>query len=116
MRFDNSSAYSLEDFDLNVFIETLVSTNHFLVYSEYLASESIYIVADSQLADRPELIINLLTRAFLYQDKQSQTDIFTEPEARYLLVISPRAPFFWNGSIMEIDLGPVEFRASREKN
>ncbi|TIC24828.1 hypothetical protein E3Q11_03552 [Wallemia mellicola] len=115
LRFDNSSEYSLEDFDLNVFIETLVSTNHFLVYSEYLASESIYIVADSQLADRPELIINLLTRAFLYQDKQSQTDIFTEPEARYLLVISPRAPFFWNGSIMEIDLGPVDLELQEKR-
>ncbi|TIA87857.1 hypothetical protein E3P99_02902 [Wallemia hederae] len=107
LRFDNSAEYSLEDFDLNVFVETLVSSSHFLVYSEYLASESIYVVADSQLADRPDLIINLLTRAFLYQDKQAQADIFNEPEARYLLVISPRSPFFWNGPIMEIDLGEI---------
>ncbi|TIB08438.1 hypothetical protein E3P92_03523 [Wallemia ichthyophaga] len=108
LRFDNSAEYNLEDFDLNVFVETLVSTNHFLVYSEYLASKSIYVIADSQLADRSDLIFNLLTRAFLYQDKQAQADIFNEPEACYLLIISPRSPFFWNGPIMEIDLGIVD--------
>ena len=108
LRFDNSAEYSLDDFDLSIFIETLVKTDHFLVYSDYLASESIYVVADKSLSSRPDIVINLLTRAFLFNDNQSEVDIFNEPEARYLLVISPRDPFFWAGSVMEIDTGPIE--------
>ncbi|CAD6896502.1 unnamed protein product [Tilletia laevis] len=48
--------------DLNVFMQTLINADFFLVYTESYEDQGIYIVAEPSLHDRPELVHELLTR------------------------------------------------------
>ncbi|KAE8229573.1 hypothetical protein CF326_g5455 [Tilletia indica] len=48
--------------DLNVFMQTLINADFFLVYTESYEDQGIYIVAEPSLHDRPELVHELLAR------------------------------------------------------
>ncbi|KAG5648256.1 hypothetical protein DXG03_006214 [Asterophora parasitica] len=108
-RFSNSAEYSLDAVPLDQFIATLIATDHFLVYTESLEEEGVYVVASSSLLERPESIRRLLTEAFhvdeITNDDGSRLAGNTEflgheyDDAQYLLVLSPRSHFIWNGRV-----------------
>nr|UPW42859.1 MAP kinase kinase kinase wis4 [Hypsizygus marmoreus] len=117
-RFSNSAEYSLEEVPLDHFIATLIATDHFLVYTHSLEEDGVYIVAPNSLYDRPESIRRLLTEAFhvdeITNDDGSRlagnTDFLGHEydEAQYLLILSPRNHFLWNGRVMLLNMPMVE--------
>ncbi|KAF5355770.1 hypothetical protein D9756_004047 [Leucocoprinus leucothites] len=111
-RFSNSAEYSLDDVPLDRFIDTLVATDHFLVYTQAMEEEGYYVVASGSLFDRPEVIKRILSEAFQV-DEVTNTDGIRVAEsagyigqefddARYLLILTPECQFLWTGRVMVI--------------
>ncbi|KAK2461684.1 hypothetical protein APHAL10511_006147 [Amanita phalloides] len=116
-RFSNSAEYSLENFPLSQFIASLVSTEHFLVYTRSMEEEGVYIIAPISLYDREAAIRQILIEAYsaddLNPEKESQSlddddELDEEEEVRYLLILSPRNQFLWNGRVMMLDVPRVD--------
>ncbi|KAF9262528.1 kinase [Marasmius fiardii PR-910] len=109
-RFSNSAEYNLEGINLEQFIECLVATNHFLVYTHTYEEEGVYIVASSSLFDRPDDIRQILTESYHVGPDDTRLPTGYSPDCeypRYLLVLSPRNHFLWplqTGRMMLLDL------------
>ncbi|ORY35800.1 hypothetical protein BCR39DRAFT_585399 [Naematelia encephala] len=132
-RFDNSSEYSLEDEDLDIFVHQMLETGHFLVYTQVFEERGTYIMADGSLWNDPDYIRQLLTRAFSMtlstsrprdQNAEQAADEpqvengnaggsingnDDEDQAGYLLLLSPRQNFAWTGAVMTLDLPYIDF-------
>lgn len=111
-RFSNSAEYNLDDIPLDRFINTLVLTDHFLVYTEAMEEEGCYVIASSSLYDRSEVIKRILSEAFQV-DEVTNTDGIRVAEsagyvgqefddARYLLILTPECQFLWTGRVVVI--------------
>lgn len=108
----------MEDVPLEIFIATLVATDHFLVYTQTYEEDGTYIVAPSVLRDRPEVIRRILLEAFHVDEIVTDDGIrevfnsdFREgsyDQAGYLLVISPRSQFLWNGLVLMLEIPKVD--------
>ncbi|KAG6891390.1 hypothetical protein C0992_007613 [Termitomyces sp. T32_za158] len=118
-RFSNSAEYDLEDIPLDQFIAALIERNHFLVYTHSLEEEGIYVVASNSLYDRPDSIRRLLTEAFhvdeIASDENSRLSYNTvyedEDESQYLLIMSPRSHYIWNGRVMLLNIASIDLDA-----
>lgn len=137
-RFDNSAEYSLEDEDLELFIQQLQETGYFLVYTQLHEEQGTYIMADNSLWEHPESVRQLLHRAFSLtvpaistgrgnQDgiaepglddipaevegkiEDSEAGEEEEESAGYLLLLSPRQAFTWTGAVMTVTLDYTDF-------
>lgn len=108
----------MEDVPLDVFIATLVATDHFLVYTQTYEEDGTYIVAPSVLRDRPDAIRRILLEAFQVSEVVTEDgirEVFNidsfegeYDEEGYLLVISPRSQFLWNGLVLMLELPKVD--------
>jgi mitogen-activated protein kinase kinase kinase len=106
-RFSNSAEYSLDDIPLDEFITLLVSSDHFLVYTNFLEEEGIYIVASSSLYGQTELIRKILDDAFQVSEVVGEDGAHvldnldtSNPDSEapgYVLVLSPQTHFLWSG-------------------
>ncbi|OXL09378.1 mitogen-activated protein kinase kinase kinase [Cryptococcus neoformans Gb118] len=63
-RFDNSAEYSIEETEMDMLVETLQDTGHFLVYTGKFEANGTYIVADGSLWGQPDDVRHLLKRVF----------------------------------------------------
>ncbi|KAG2023121.1 STE/STE11 protein kinase, variant 2 [Coprinopsis cinerea AmutBmut pab1-1] len=109
-RFSNSAEYSIDDVAMDHLINLLVLTDHFLVYTQTMEEESIYIVASGSLYDRPDLIRRILVEAFHVDEIASEEGgvravsadylLHDSDEVGYLLVLTPHTPFIWHGRVM----------------
>ncbi|KAH9486642.1 MAP kinase kinase kinase wis4 [Psilocybe cubensis] len=115
-RFSNSAEYSLDDIPLDEFINLLVNSDHFLVYTHSLEEEGVYVVASSSLFERPEAIRKILDEAFQVDELGGEhegihavehVDGRGEDEAAYLLVLSPQTHFLWNGRFMSLSIPKI---------
>lgn len=117
-RFSNSAEYNLEDVPLDDFIAALVATDHFLVYTQSFEEDGTYIVAAAALRDRPIEICRILTEAFHVNEVVTEegmrmadyTDFLEEDydNGGYLLVLSPRSTFVWNGMVYMLEIPKFE--------
>lgn len=117
-RFSNSAEYSLDDVPLELFIAQLVETDHFLVYTQTFEEDGTYIVASRTLRDHPAYIRRILMEAFhvtelLEDDGRKTVDIYDldaeyPDEAGYLLVLSPRTRFLWNGLVFMLEMPRID--------
>ena len=124
-RFSNSAEYSLDDVPLDEFITLLVSSDHFLVYTNVLEEEGIYIVASNSLYGQTELIRKILDEAFQVSEVVTEDGIhiLTNPETSnpdpeapgYILLLSPQTHFLWTGRIMLINIPqiPLDMKDNR---
>ncbi|TFK57636.1 hypothetical protein OE88DRAFT_1671758 [Heliocybe sulcata] len=125
-RFGNSAEYALENVSLDHFIAALVETDHFLVYTQSFEEDGTYIIAHPSLRDRPDIIRRLLVEAFHVRELMpsddgvgaaSGADPYSEDyeEVSYILVLSPRSRFLWNGLVLMLEMPKVdlELRDSR---
>lgn len=124
-RFSNSAEYSLEDVPLDEFITLLVSSDHFLVYTNFLEEDGIYIVASNSLYGQPELIRKILEEAFQVSEVVTEDGIHSltnpetsnpDPEAPgYILILSPQTHFLWTGRMIVIDIPqiPLDLKDNR---
>ncbi|KAL5535244.1 SSK2 [Sanghuangporus sanghuang] len=130
-RFGNAAEYSLEHSPIDPFIATLVESDHFLVYTQSFEEDGTYVIASSGLRDQPDLIRQLLRDPFhvrnLWEDGYAtvpRTADTTQPPANsdaesneetvveksaYLLILSPRMRFLWNGLVLMLPLSQMAF-------
>ncbi|KAJ4489640.1 hypothetical protein C8J55DRAFT_422362 [Lentinula edodes] len=121
-RFSNSAEYSLEGLEqLDHFIECLVATDHFLVYTHTYEEEGMYIVASNSLFDRPNEMQRIFTEAFqVYEITDDNGTHIVEPEpdyedSQYLLVLSPRHQFTWRGRVMLLELPKINLEMKDDR-
>ncbi|KDQ54860.1 hypothetical protein JAAARDRAFT_693265 [Jaapia argillacea MUCL 33604] len=117
-RFSNSAEYTLENVPLDHFIAALVETDHFLVYTQSFEEEGTYIVAPHSLRDRPDAIRRLLLEAFHVQElsaddgsrmaDDNEPDVDDYDDIGYLLVLSPRSRFLWNGLVLMLEMPKLD--------
>ncbi|KAH8997467.1 kinase [Lactarius akahatsu] len=117
-RYNNSAEYTLEDVQIDLFIAQLVETDHFLVFTQTYEEEGTYIIASRSLRDHPDYIRRILLEAFhvteqLEDDGRKIVDIYdlhTEfpGEAGYLLILSPRSRFLWNGLVLVLEIPKID--------
>ena len=117
-RFSNSAEYNLEDVPLEHFISNLVATDHFLVYTQSFEEDGTYIIAPSILRERPDAIRRILGEAFHVNEVVTDDGIpmagytdFMEDEyddGGYLLLLSPRSQFLWNGLVLLLEIPKIE--------
>ena len=108
----------MEDVPLDAFIATLVATDHFLVYTQTYEEEGSYIVAPSSLRDQPDAIRRILLEAFQVNEIVTDNgirEVFNADfgdndleDVSYLLVISPRSQFLWNGLVLMLEIPKVD--------
>ncbi|KZV92104.1 hypothetical protein EXIGLDRAFT_749828 [Exidia glandulosa HHB12029] len=115
--FLNSAEYSLENVNLDQFINALVDTDHVLVYTQSFEEDGTYVVIEKSLKDRPHIVRQMLTRAFSpkgtaagasasdhgYEDFDDGMD-----DATYLLILSPCQRFLWQGAVLLLEIPKIE--------
>lgn len=120
-KFNNAAEYTLNDVPLDLFIATLVETDHILVYTQTYEEDSTYIVAPHILRDRPDTIRRLMTEAFQVHEEFTEEgtrivssgegedeDVHADEDVPYLLVLSPRSQFLWNGLVLMLEIPKIE--------
>ena len=88
------------------------------MFTQTYEEEGTYIVASSSLRDHPDYIRRMLLEAFhvteqLEDDGRKIVDIYdlhTEfpDEAGYLLILSPRSRFLWNGLVLMLEIPKID--------
>ncbi|KAF9243846.1 hypothetical protein BU15DRAFT_42769 [Melanogaster broomeanus] len=121
-RFSNSAEYNLENVSLDLFIAALILTDHFLVYTQTYEEDGTYIVASSALRDRPDTIRRILLESFhvneavtdegvplpVVDGNADYVDSDEDEDSEYLLLLSPRNQFIWNGLVLMLELPRIE--------
>lgn len=95
-RFENATEYNVEKTKLRALVDSLISTGHFLVYTNNHDNEGIYLVAEPSLYERPHEIQSILRTC--YQEDPSTTSF------SYVLVISPTENLLWEGRVLNVDM------------
>lgn len=111
-RFSNSAEYDLEDVAIDEFIAILVETDHILVYTQSFEEDGTYIIAPHTLRDHPEVIRRMLMEAFHVNEiddgswlmDSGEPDQDEDEEPGYLLILSPRIRFLWNGLVLMLQI------------
>ncbi|GAA6034982.1 hypothetical protein JCM8097_002128 [Rhodosporidiobolus ruineniae] len=108
LRFENSAEFSLDNIDLTSFINSLVASDHFMIYTGLYEGEGTYIIGDPSLHEHPDIVRQILVRCF---SNETQSDALETPEhpMHYVLLLSPREPFMWSGRVMNLELNKVDF-------
>lgn len=117
-RFSNSAEYNLADVPVDLFIAALVETDHCLVYTGTFEEDGTYIVAPAILRDQPDQIRHILMESFAVREADEASWLMDKgegglsetEEAGYLLVISPRTRFLWNGLVLMLQLPKFDLR------
>ncbi|CAJ0646638.1 10572_t:CDS:2 [Entrophospora sp. SA101] len=81
----------------------LENTNHVLVYPDTFNEDNVCFIVEQSLYNRSEQIQKLLKVILTPYEKDDHEEELKGAE--YILVLSPRVPFEWNGSIMVVSLG-----------
>lgn len=99
----------MEDVQLESFVNHLVMTGHFLLFSEQYQEEGSFIVADPTLLDRREGAVVIIQRAFHVQRLSCHTAFSNhvptlhedDMPPSYILIFRPAKPFIWHGSVVD---------------
>ena len=113
---------------MDAFVAALVETDHFLVYTQSFEEEGTYIVASRGLRDKPDTIRQMLQNPYHVKDLWSdgyrsvrrsspqvdgEEDVeegrYQYDESAYLLILSPRVRFLWNGLVLMLPMEHVDF-------
>ncbi|CAB4423426.1 unnamed protein product [Rhizophagus irregularis] len=93
---ENAAEYFIDDNNYQAFIKGLEHTSHVLVYPDTYESDGVCFIVERTLHNRPQQIQKLLTSVLTSEKRQDNYDeelIGTE----YVLILSPRVQFEWNG-------------------
>ncbi|KZS93229.1 hypothetical protein SISNIDRAFT_549623 [Sistotremastrum niveocremeum HHB9708] len=136
-RFSNSAEYSLEGVDTDAFINQLVTSDHFLIYTQTFEEEGTYIIAHRSLKDRPDIIRKVFKRSFhvdeIWQSEYKSATLRDQPEevesgedgeeeeeseeneAGYILLLSPTERFLWHGLVLMLELPKIDFELKEKR-
>ncbi|KAF2171446.1 hypothetical protein M409DRAFT_63718 [Zasmidium cellare ATCC 36951] len=112
-RFENATEYSI-NIDSELYedlLHTLKMTGHFLVETpssspltpgeESKVGSRMYILASPALRDRSKDIQSMLGTCYHAEDSPE------DPSNPYIVILRPENPLLWEGSRIEVSLGPV---------
>nr|CAG8433886.1 8256_t:CDS:2 [Entrophospora candida] len=106
-QLENATEYFIDDDTFPNFIKNLEHTNHVLVYPDTFNEDNVCFIVEQSLKDRQEQIQKLL-KAILTPYDQLNSDHEEELNGtEYILILSPRVSFEWNGPIMMVSLGQL---------
>ncbi|GAA5871857.1 hypothetical protein JCM8547_003289 [Rhodosporidiobolus lusitaniae] len=108
LRFENSAEYTLDNIDLTAFMNSLISSDHFMIYTGLYEGEGTYIIGDPSLHEHPDIVRQILVRCFS-NDTQGDAPEAPEHPMHYVLLLTPRDPFIWTGRVMNLELNKVDF-------
>ncbi|GAA5973297.1 hypothetical protein JCM11641_003058 [Rhodosporidiobolus odoratus] len=108
LRFENSAEYTLDNIDLTAFMNSLIASDHFMIYTGLYEGEGTYIVGDPSLHDHPDIVRQILVRCFS-NDTQGDAPESPDHPMHYVLLLSPRESFIWTGRVMNLELNKVDF-------
>ncbi|BGP19019.1 hypothetical protein JCM10213_009272 [Rhodosporidiobolus nylandii] len=108
LRFENSAEYTLDNIDLTAFMNSLIASDHFMIYTGLYESEGTYVIGDPSLHDHPDIVRQILVSCFS-NDTQGDAPESPDHPMHYVLLISPRDPFLWSGRVMNLELNKVDF-------
>lgn len=110
-QFENAAEYHVEGDNLMHFINALVATDHFLVFTDTFEHDGVYIIASPSLYDRTDAI-QVLIRACFPQDGNLLTSDLGDD---YILIISPWQSFMWTGEVINVAAKRIhiDIRANR---
>ncbi|CAG8493723.1 12939_t:CDS:2 [Acaulospora colombiana] len=104
---ENAAEYFIDDANYPAFIEGLERTSHVLVCSNTFDEDGVYLIVEPSLYGRHDQIQRLLEAVFTPDDEMSDDFGDELRELQYVLLLSPRVPFQWNGSIMEMPMEQI---------
>lgn len=84
-----------------MFMNSLKSSKHFLVYTGLFEKDGIYTIADPSLMSNPEKIISLF-KGFSSRGESSEVPV------QYLLFFCIQEPLVWEGQIVNIELDAID--------
>ncbi|CAG8474149.1 6857_t:CDS:2 [Ambispora gerdemannii] len=112
---ENSADYFIDDANYPAFIEALERSNHVLVYPDTFEENGVCIVVDPSLECQPEMIRKLLKAVFPLYEKQPDNHDEELEDLKYLLILSPRVPFEWNGPYVNISLEGINIELKNHR-
>ncbi|CAG8493391.1 7861_t:CDS:2, partial [Cetraspora pellucida] len=110
---ENAAEYHIDDTNYPSFIEGLERTNHVLVYPDTFNDDGVCFIVEPSLHDRPEQIQKLLKSVLASYDKRpddkkpddKRPDDDSEIKGlEYVVILSPRVSFEWNGVVMAVSM------------
>ncbi|THH32768.1 hypothetical protein EUX98_g1372 [Antrodiella citrinella] len=119
-RFSNSAEYDVEDVPIDDLIAALVDTDHCLVYTRTWEEDGTFIIVHPNLRERPGAIQRIMMEAFHVTEADgdmwfmdtgdARSDGTADSETTYVLVLSQRSQFVWNGSVLMLDIPKFDLR------
>ncbi|KAI9844423.1 MAG: Suppressor of Sensor Kinase (SLN1) [Sclerophora amabilis] len=110
-RFENATEYNINiDVDsLRHLYDSLIASNHFLVYTASVEHDGVFLVASPSLYDRPKDVQSILGTCF------HADDTVEDPSNPYVLMIRPEHPLYWAGRKLDVDMRepPVDLKPGR---
>ena len=103
---------------MDLFISALVESDHCLVYTHSFEEDGTYIVVPDSLRQQPDEIRRILMEAFRvsevdegpWQMDSGDADGYEDAESNYLLILSPRTRFLWNGMVLMLQLPKIDLK------
>ncbi|KAI7872832.1 hypothetical protein BDF14DRAFT_1749213 [Spinellus fusiger] len=121
-QFENSTEYLVDSDSADKFIECLVSSGHFLVYTGSFEEERIYIIASPSLRGCEERIKPILYSTFAYEKTLNTSSFSGVPgvlgqHEDYLVLFSPWNNIVWTGEMIQMDIPsiPVGLKSKRAR-
>jgi mitogen-activated protein kinase kinase kinase len=106
---------------MDLLAAALVETDHLLVYTQTYEEDGTYIIAPHSLKERPHTIRRLVTEAFqvyeIFTEEGSRLinsgelrgdEDEEEEEVPYILILSPRTQFVWNGLVLMLEVPKID--------
>lgn len=108
---------------MDLFITSLVETDHLLVYTQTFEDDSIYIIASPSLRDQHDLIRHMLMDAFHVNEGDEGTWLMEsgeptqdeEEDADYLLILSPTTRFLWSGFVLMLPVPKLDLKLADDR-
>ena len=103
---------------MDMFIAALVETDHCLVYTQSFEEDGTYLVVPDSLRQQPDEIRRILMEAFRVNELdegpwmvETGGDIeYDDAEPNYILILSPRTRFLWNGMVLMLQLPKFDLK------
>ena len=112
-RFENACEFSVEPImgHLEDLMIPLVESGHFLVSTNALSSNDLWIIASPSLWDSQISIPSMLGTCYTNEeelrinseDPAEDTSVLEAPATHYLLILVPEPPFEWQGKRLHVD-------------
>lgn len=108
--------------DLHSFLQTLLHADYFLVYTSSFEERGVFVLAEPELQDKPQLIQSLIFQCVRPKTGSGDDDSTPPtsatagpPHPHYILFLTPREPFLWTGRVMPLTLPWIDVSLKEQR-